>query len=88
MDVIYVGITATQAWYDEIKFYNFNQPKFSAETGHFTQVIWKNSQQLGVGLAYTNDQRSVYVVAQYTPPGNVLNVFQSNVLPTNCTSFL
>lgn len=29
---------ATQAFYNEIKDYDFNKPGFSLETGHFTQV--------------------------------------------------
>jgi len=29
-----------------------------------------NSQQLGVGIADTNDDRSAYIVALYVPHGN------------------
>ena len=31
-------IVATQRFYDEVKYYNFNKPGFSLRTGHFTQV--------------------------------------------------
>jgi hypothetical protein len=82
--VTIIGSKATGAWYNEIKFYNFNQPKFSAETGHFTQVVWKGSQRIGVGFAIGNGGRSAYVVAQYAPPGNVQSAFQSNVLSLKC----
>lgn len=51
-------------------------------TGHFTQVVWKESQKLGVGVARSSSGR-VYVVAQYTPPGNYLGQFQANVRPSN-----
>ncbi|UJR21893.1 hypothetical protein I4U23_024965 [Adineta vaga] len=82
------GSKATHAWYDEIKQYNFNQSTFSMETGHFTQVVWKGSQRLGVGFAFGNGGRSAFVVAQYTPPGNVQGTFRINVLRSNCRSSL
>ncbi len=83
-----IGSKATRAWYDEIKQYNFNQPTFSVKTGHFTQVVWKGSQTLGVGFAIGNGGRSVFVVAQYTSPGNVAGAFRSNVLPSNCKTVI
>lgn len=42
---------AVKAWYDEIKSYNFDKAEFTPQTGHFTQVVWKGSQKLGVGFA-------------------------------------
>ncbi len=49
--------------------------------GHFTQVVWKDSTQLGVGLA--TDGRTVFVVGQYRPAGNMnmAGYFEKNVLP-------
>lgn len=49
-------------------------------TGHFTQLIWKNSVELGVGIALSSDKRKVYVVAEYSPQGNILGQFANNVL--------
>ncbi len=54
------------------------------ETGHFTQVVWKASDKLGAGIAFTSDRSQVYVVAQYTPSGNFGGQFQENVSPANC----
>ncbi|KAF3939205.1 Natrin-2 [Dactylella cylindrospora] len=34
-------------WYNEVNKYDYNNPGFSSATGHFTQVVWKNSKQLG-----------------------------------------
>lgn len=47
--------------------------------GHFTQVVWKGSTELGVGMA-TNGNK-VYVVGQYRPPGNIntKEYFEKNV---------
>ncbi|CAF1298782.1 unnamed protein product [Adineta steineri] len=78
------GSKVTGAWYDEIKEYNYTQPVFSMKTGHFTQVVWKDSQRLGVGFAFSNGGRSLFVVAQYEPPGNFLGAFDKNVLPQKC----
>ncbi|XP_028519627.1 uncharacterized protein LOC110254426 [Exaiptasia diaphana] len=70
---------ATQAWYDEIKYYNFNNPGFSMKTGHFTQVVWKGTTRLGCGIATTS--RRAVVVARYAPAGNVNSkaYFRANV---------
>uniref|UniRef100_A0A3B4F9C8 SCP domain-containing protein n=1 Tax=Pundamilia nyererei TaxID=303518 RepID=A0A3B4F9C8_9CICH len=49
--------------------------------GHFTQVVWKSSTELGVGIA--TDGNTVFVVGQYRPAGNITNAgyYQKNVLP-------
>uniref|UniRef100_A0A8D0AJU4 SCP domain-containing protein n=1 Tax=Sander lucioperca TaxID=283035 RepID=A0A8D0AJU4_SANLU len=50
-------------------------------TGHFTQVVWKDSKELGVGMA--TDGHKVFVVGQYRPAGNMnmAGYFEKNVLP-------
>jgi len=55
-------------WYSEIKDYNFGNPGFSQGTGHFTQVVWKGSTEIGVGVGQKGSK--VVVVANYSPPGN------------------
>ena len=54
------------------------------KTGHLTQVVWKGSKQLGVGVAFANNGHTAVVVANYSPPGNYLNKFPENVLPAQC----
>ena len=53
--------------------------------GHFTQVVWKETTEVGVGLA--TDGKKVFVVAQYKPAGNmnVTAYFERNVLPQGNT---
>ncbi|XP_078362793.1 Golgi-associated plant pathogenesis-related protein 1-like isoform X2 [Oculina patagonica] len=75
---------AVQAWYDEIKDYNFNNPGFSGATGHFTQVVWKGTKKVGVAVATASkpDADGFYtsfVVARYFPPGNYMGQFAENV---------
>uniref|UniRef100_A0A8C1HKK1 GLI pathogenesis-related 2 n=2 Tax=Cyprinus carpio TaxID=7962 RepID=A0A8C1HKK1_CYPCA len=50
-------------------------------TGHFTQVVWKDTNEVGVGLA--TDGNTTFVVGQYLPAGNISNAgyFERNVLP-------
>lgn len=73
-------------WYDEVSAYNYANPGFSAQTGHFTQVVWKNSTKLGCGAAKGvktingTQFNAFYVVCQYAPAGNMTGQFPENVL--------
>ena len=67
------------SWYNEIQHYDFNQPGFRPDTGHFTQVVWKSSHELGIGIAQAANG-TWYVVGNYRPPGNIINQFATNVL--------
>ena len=70
------GEMATTSWYDEIKDHNFRKD-FQSSTGHLTQLVWKNTQEVGFGIA---SKGGVYVVvANYYPPGNTLGLFHENV---------
>jgi uncharacterized protein YkwD len=66
-------------WYNEIQKYNFNKPGFQAGTGHFTQLVWKSSKALGMGIAQAADG-TWYVVGNYSPPGNISGQFPTQVL--------
>ncbi|KAK5931760.1 hypothetical protein CgunFtcFv8_003531 [Champsocephalus gunnari] len=74
------GKEAVDSWYSEIKDYNWSSPGFNGNTGHFTQVVWKESSEMGVGVA--TDGKTVFVVGQYRPAGNMMNpgYFEANVL--------
>lgn len=41
-----------------------------ADVGHWTQMIWRKSTQIGCGTATSSGQR--YLVCQYSPAGNKL----------------
>uniref|UniRef100_A0A182LXR8 SCP domain-containing protein n=1 Tax=Anopheles culicifacies TaxID=139723 RepID=A0A182LXR8_9DIPT len=43
------GTEAVDSWYNEIKCYTFGAPNPSnfSQVGHFTQVVWKKSRNLG-----------------------------------------
>ena len=66
-----------QAWYDEIKSYDYSSGQYSSATGHATQLLWKSSAELGCGWA----PGCQLFVCHYSPPGNVIGNFLDNVLP-------
>lgn len=72
------GTEASKAFYSEIKDYDFDKAQFSLATGHFTQLVWRSSQSLGIGVA-TSSTGGTYVVANYDPPGNYVGKFKENV---------
>ena len=73
------GEGATDMWYREIEQYNFNNPGFASGTGHFTQLVWAETREVGMGKASVGGQ--TFVVANYIPPGNVVGRqnFEKNV---------
>lgn len=79
------GEQIVSMWYDEIKDYNFNKATFTSNTGHFTQVVWVGTQEVGVGISSTPDGK-VFVVANYLPAGNMMGQFAENVKPAQMPS--
>jgi hypothetical protein len=71
---------SVDAWYNEVKMYDFNNPGFSASTGHFTCLVWKSSTSYGIGIAIDAKMRA-YIVMNTSPPGNYVGQFKANVLP-------
>jgi len=41
-----------------------------SDVGHYTQIVWKNTQEVGCGLAKTSQHE--FLVCRYNPPGNIL----------------
>ena len=71
---------ATDMWYEEVKDYDFDNPGFAMDTGHFTQVVWKSTKKVGFGIAGN------YVVGRYEPSGNMLGDFETMVLPAGANT--
>lgn len=77
---------AVDSWYSEIQFWNFtsgmNLQQFAdADSGHFTQLVWTDTMQIGCGgtscpgptstPGFEDYTYGYVVVCQYYPPGNV-----------------
>jgi uncharacterized protein YkwD len=69
-------------WYEEIEDYNFESPGFSMQTGHFTQLVWASTRELG--CANVTCPGMDLWICHYSPAGNTLDFFDENVHPTSC----
>lgn len=56
------------AWGSEVEDYNYATNQCSGVCGHYTQMVWRDTTQVGCGVARTAD-REVWV-CNYNPPGN------------------
>lgn len=72
------GAGVVNSWYGEIAQYNYSKPGFTMNTGHFTQVVWKGSHEIGCGSAKSK-RGGTYVVCNYSPPGNYEGQYPGNV---------
>ena len=68
-------------WYAENSLYSYISPGFSSSTGHFTQLVWKHSTQIGFAQEVDETSNLVYFVMWFYPKGNIKGEFSSNVLP-------
>jgi uncharacterized protein YkwD len=68
---------AVEMWYRESEDYDFDNHGFGFNTAHFTQIVWKGSKYIGVGVASGKGQ--TYIVCNYYPAGNVQSEFENNV---------
>jgi uncharacterized protein YkwD len=73
------GGMPVSSWYDEIKDYDFKNGRSKGGViGHFTQVVWKGTQYVGMGIA--SKDNTYFVVANYFPAGNWDGQYTNNVL--------
>lgn len=72
------GTLVSRMWYEEGKNYDYTRNTLGKFTQNFTQLLWKESQELGVGRARSKHGKDI-IVARYHPPGNTGD-FTANVL--------
>ncbi|XP_013013278.1 cysteine-rich secretory protein 3-like [Cavia porcellus] len=72
----YSWSSAIQEWYDERENFKYNVGPLSANkpVGHYTQVAWFSSFQVGCGVSYCPSQPTFkyFMVCHYCPAGNNL----------------
>ena len=65
--------------------YDYEKGKYASNegsnTGHFTQLVWKDSRELGMGshTIEKNNDKCTYIVARYRPAGNYAGLYDINV---------
>jgi uncharacterized protein YkwD len=59
-----------QRWTSEAPDYNHKTNRCAAECGHYTQIVWSDTKELGCGVARSGG-REVWV-CEYAPPGNYI----------------
>merc|ERR1712156_34295 len=79
--IVEEAIRASNSWYSEIDHYDYNNPDHQSGTGHFTQVVWRESKELGFGIAHRESDGKLFVVARYQPTGNYAGRYEENVTP-------
>ena len=79
------GYDAVNLWYSEESLYDYSNPGFSNDVGHFTQIVWVNSKKLGCGFA-CDSNNYCYVTCHYYPGGNYIGEFAAYVLPKSGTT--
>ena len=69
-------VDASEDWYSEIKQYKYRELTENNwdATGHYTQMIWKDTKEIGVGISICQNG-ALIVVANYYPAGNYLHQF-------------
>ena len=66
---IFTTLDASKGWYSEIKDFRNVGFNISHGTGHYSQMIWRNTTQVGFGVAQCAGGKYI-IVANYNPAGN------------------
>ncbi|GAA5973097.1 hypothetical protein JCM8115_002582, partial [Rhodotorula mucilaginosa] len=74
---------AISMWSSEASLYNYTNPGYNDTTGHFTQMVWKGTTQIGCAEKYCTPVRDpygqwawdgFYYVCEYLAAGNIVGM--------------
>jgi pathogenesis-related protein 1 len=70
---VYGTLDASKSWYEEKADYNGERigETRGKKVGHYTQMVWKYTREVGAGVAYC-PSGAIIVVASYHPAGNIV----------------
>ncbi|XP_047320399.1 pathogenesis-related protein PR-1-like [Impatiens glandulifera] len=65
---------AVELWLSEKQYYNYfsNSCEQGQECGHYTQIVWRNTKQVGCARVVCNGGKGVFMTCNYDPPGNYI----------------
>ncbi|KAM3716975.1 Golgi-associated plant pathogenesis-related protein [Dirofilaria immitis] len=75
------GAEITEIWSREAEDFDFERPRWNPKTQHFTQIVWKETTEMGIARQWNTRTNCVATVAMYRPSGNsnAPGEFQINV---------
>ncbi|VBB30899.1 unnamed protein product [Acanthocheilonema viteae] len=69
------GNEITEIWCREAEDFDFERPRWNPKTQHFTQIVWKETSEMGIARQWNTSTNCVATVAMYRPSGE----FQLNI---------
>jgi len=65
--------TVVTAWAEEVNYYDYNRNRCQPgeDCGHFTQMVWHESRQIGCAMAICPDKSQIWA-CNYYPRGNYI----------------
>uniref|UniRef100_A0A183BK50 SCP domain-containing protein n=1 Tax=Globodera pallida TaxID=36090 RepID=A0A183BK50_GLOPA len=69
-DHLTTGIELVALWASEAQKVDFERPRWTNETKHFTQMVWRSALEMGVARHWNTSKDCLSIVAFYRPAGN------------------
>jgi pathogenesis-related protein 1 len=68
------GIDAVNSWVSEKQYYDHstNSCQSGQVCGHYTQVVWRSSTQIGCARVVCDNNGGVFITCNYNPAGNIV----------------
>ena len=63
-----VGKDAPDAWAHESKFYDFRSPQLTSRNSDFAQLMWKSTNEFGLGVAKSKSGNNWIVTSMFDTP--------------------